>query len=469
MSYTLISPDEQAFIERHNPDDLTPAYMAAALSEYLHLRLGEDGRLWRYDPAGVYRPDGAAHVEDLARRMLGARATARRVSAVVDYLALGRPTLNLDATADREYLNLHNGMLRWADLRLVPHSPDLPSIVQVPHDWLPGRPDWDPAAPLCPRILDFFRWLANGRQDFEEYMLTWAGACLYPGNPLQAWLAIYGTGQNGKLVVAKLLTALVGKENTTAESMQDLANSRFSASGLVGKLLNIDGDLDTKEITSSGTLKKITGGDAISVERKYHAPFSTVIPATLVALCNQPPTTRDVSKGYMRRLHLLPLDRTVPDAGRNPRLAEELTSDEQEMAGLLYLAVMAFKDAHAGGEIKRPGFVQEAVDRFEENANPVAAFIVERCIYDDVNARTPRAALYEAFRPWADDNGYRGRSAATFYEELRAQGYEEVKYQGVRCFRGIRLNKNIPFEARTSGEIQRAAAARPTPSWRRNV
>lgn len=470
MPYTLITPDERAFIEDYNPADLSTANMASAVADFLHLRLGTDGQLWRWDQAGVYRPDGAAHVEELVRALLGAQGTPRQIADVVAFLRAGRPTLDLGATADREYLNVRNGMLRWADLRLVPHSPDLPSIVQVPHDWLPGRPDWDPSAPLCPRIEAFFRWLANGRPEFVDYMMTWAGACLYPGNPTQAWLAIHGQGQNGKLVVAKLLTALVGEENTASEGMQDLVNSTFSASMLVGKLLNIDGDLDTKEITSSGMLKKITGGDAISVQRKYAHPFNVVLPTTLVALCNQPPSTRDVSKGYMRRLHLLPLDRTVPDAGRNPKLAEELTSNEQEMAGFLYLAVTAFKDALVAGEIQRPSFVQEAVDRFEESANPVAAFIIEHCSIDNVNVCTPRSVLYERFKHWADANGYKCRAAHTFYEELRAQGYEEKKIEGVRMFVGLRLN-DMPSDGWTSTEIHQWAnrGGRPGPSWRHNV
>ena len=57
-----------------------------------------------------------------------------------------------------------------------------------------------------------------------------------------------GRGRNGKTVFLNVLQALAGSDNISSVPLQVLAENRFAAAELVGKLGNICGDIDAKAL-----------------------------------------------------------------------------------------------------------------------------------------------------------------------------------------------------------------------------
>ena len=130
-----------------------------------------------------------------------------------------------------------------------------------------------------------------------------------------------------------LLVALLGTENVAPSRCTDSTN-RFAAAELEGKLANLFADLDARALQASSIFKSITGGDAITGERKYAPAFSFRPFARLLYSANEPPPTPDSSDAFFRRWTIVPFERRFDEKAADRRLLDSLTTP-QELSGLL--------------------------------------------------------------------------------------------------------------------------------------
>ena len=116
---------------------------------------------------------------------------------------------------------------------------------------------------------------------------------------------LYGVGSNGKSVFLSLLESLVGKANTSAESLHKLEHNKYRTAKLYGKRVNICGDIPDSRMDKTEIFKKLTSGlDLIDGENKYQDSFVFKNTAKLVFSANAlPEVKRD--KAYYRRWQLI--------------------------------------------------------------------------------------------------------------------------------------------------------------------
>jgi putative DNA primase/helicase len=100
--------------------------------------------------------------------------------------------------------------------------------------------EYDRDAPTEP-VMAFIRSLV-APEDVEILIQIGAQALLQDENYQTAYL-LTGDGANGKSTYLNFLLRIIGKENTTAVSIQDLVEDKFKAAELQGKLMNVYADL----------------------------------------------------------------------------------------------------------------------------------------------------------------------------------------------------------------------------------
>lgn len=403
-------------------DKFKPALLADHLAAEAHLERGSDGRLYRYAD-GVYTPDGDDWIKTETRRLLGTAARRHHLTEVHALAAARMPTAFDQPDPDR--INLANGLLDLRADRLEPHTPAHRSTTQLPVEY-------DPVA-RCPA---FDRFLADVI-DPENHPLVdeILAAAISPTKPWRRAVLLIGPGANGKSTLLRVLGALLGTNNTAACSLQRLAENRFAAADLFGKLANIGGDLDARAIRTSDTFKTITGGDTITAERKNGQPFTFQPHVFLVFAANTAPTTHDQSDAWFDRWIILPMRAhiTHPD----PNITERLTTPT-ELAGILTRAVAGLKRLRARGGFTTTATTRHAADDYRQGADTVAAWIADECDTTDPTARTPRAHLRTAYQAWTERN-YTA-AVANFYDALADRGFAAGKaHGGGRYHTGIRL------------------------------
>jgi len=422
-------PEPWIQIDERGRERVVTAVLAEHIRAEGHVRRGAGGLLYRHD-RGVYRPDGADYCAARVRELLGRRIRREHVGEVAAWMQTWPIEIGDEQPANT--INVANGLLDWRTGELRPHSPEVLSTAQLPVRWRP-----EAQCPAIDRFLD--EVLPDDAIGlFDEI----AGLTIYAANPMQRAVLFLGPGGNGKSVALRILEALAGHANVSNVSLQAIAENRFMAAELYGRLANICGDLDARSVDRTDVFKAATGGDRIMAERKYLAPFTFRCRALMLFSANAPPVSQDQSNAWFSRWIVLPFTRTFRGTDReDPHLGVRLAA-ESELEGLLVRAVEGLRRLMARGRIAVPGSVQRTAEEYRVQLDSVHAFLAEGCEFRG-DAFAPRARLYAEYRAWCADEGRHPLRAANLYQRLRDEYGDrvtEVARRGVRGWRGLALH-----------------------------
>jgi putative DNA primase/helicase len=223
-------------------------------------------------------------------------------------------------------------------------------------------------------------------------ILEFIGYCLTKDCRYQKALMIAGAPDSGKSTFLLLLTAFLGKTNVANKTMQQLTENRFATASLFGKLANVFADLSSNRLKDIEMFKVLVSGDQISAERKFIQDFDFTPFAKLVFSANLPPLPppgiQDEDAFYKRWLVIsFNLHKNClfcrQKIEKDPNLLEKLTTEE-ELSGLLYLAVKAAQRLVTRRRFAKSPSIEAVTEEYEKKANPVKAWASARCIiYED--------------------------------------------------------------------------------------
>lgn len=314
---------------------------------------------------------------------------------------------------DSGFVNFQNGVLNIETGELLPHDPKYKMSTLLPASYTPGPcPVWDE---LMLRITLSRPHLQTVIEEFVGYILS---ACDY--NKLNKFLIFDGAGANGKSTVVRIITDLIGVNNTSAVRLEDIGNNQFAASGLFNKLLNVCNESPVRCFSDTGPLKALTGGDAISVEEKYKGAIQYTNLAKFIISYNEAPYLNDASPGFRRRPIIVPFEQ---DFEENPELKiknPEFKIRQTERDHLAHRCINAFMQV-----LKRGHFtpIPESSAKIEEmlvNSDKVRLFVNECLTVDRTNDTNFLAAstLFERFKEYDEGAGRYSLSKLAFFRKF---------------------------------------------------
>lgn len=409
------------------PPKFNASRLATQITTDVPMATSVGGSLFVYRE-GAYRPDGDAWLRREVARRLGDEWRKGRAEEVVAYVRAVAPRLWERPPLDK--VNCRNGVLDLDSGKLAAHDPAFLSPVQI-------GASFDPAA-KCPAIDRFLPSVLA--DDLVPLVHELAGYLVVPDQSLQTAVMLLGEGANGKSTLLSLITALLGAENVANVALHRLDEDRFAAAELLGRLANVFADLDARALQASSIFKAITGGDAITGERKYHPAFSFKPYARLLYSANEPPPTPDSSDAFFRRWLILPFEQRFDGRRADRNLIDRLTT-AAELSGLLNYAIEALPGLRTRGAFAETSATAKAADRFRVDSDSVAGFLGDVCELDP-DARTPKPRLFDAYRAWCGESNRKPLGKQKFnrrVEALRPMLDADAVFQGTRCWGGIRL------------------------------
>lgn len=232
-----------------------------------------------------------------------------------------------DAEGSDNYINLLNGVwdINTNSMKSSP-TPDWKSTLQIPITY-------DPNA-TCPQWDKFLSEVCNVGSDLLVEII---GLCMTTNMNIQSSIVLVGSGSNGKSTFLKGLRAAIGEDNVGHVPLHALADpkDRFSRAGLVGKLVNLFGDISMESLKDPSYLKAIIGQDPIVVETKYQMPYAYIPYSKLIFSSNHGRLkTKDETYGFTRKFLYVPFNQKFPI---NPAKQQELDaalSTPEELSGL---------------------------------------------------------------------------------------------------------------------------------------
>ncbi|MCX4907062.1 phage/plasmid primase, P4 family [Streptomyces sp. NBC_00878] len=300
-----------------------------------------------------------------------------------------------------------NGLLRIRDRALLPHGPEFFNIVSVPFAY-------DPDA-SAPTWHNFLAQIWHDDPDAIAALQEWFGYVLSGRTDQQKILLIVGPSRSGKGTIARVMKALVGKENLAGPTLAGLGTN-FGLSTLIGKSLAIISDARLSGNDNTQVVERlltISGDDTIDIDRKYREPWTGRVPSRLMILSNELPHFGD-SSGVIANRFVLLSTRMSWLGKEDPTLTDRLTA---EMPGILNWALDGLARLQRNGRITEPPSSREAITTIRDTASPTSAFIRERCTTGPT-CSVPVDALWTVWREWAEDNGVRAGTKQVFGRNL---------------------------------------------------
>lgn len=257
----------------------------------------------------------------------------------------------------------------------------------------------DPKA-KCPRIQAWLSQAVDGDKDTVVFLRAWMAAVLHGRADLQKFLHLKGSGGTGKGVFMRLLTQLVGKENTVDTQLDQLEQNRFETARLHNKRLALITESD-KYGGSINVLKAITGQDQVRLERKHQQQTGGFVFGGMVVMAsNESMQTTDHTSGLDRRRITVIFDRRATNAEKKAWEAQggEEAVLHSEIPGLVNW-LLELSRAEISEIIRNPPQrIRQADDEAMRSTNPLADWIHE-CCEADPNAWTQIGVKIEIREP----------------------------------------------------------------------
>jgi putative DNA primase/helicase len=243
--------------------------------------------------------------------------------------------------------------------------------------------------------------------EIQRMLQQMMGLFLVPDTDFHSFWILVGPGANGKSKVCEVLSALLGEENVSNVSLDQMSEKHTSIT-MLGKLANIASEIETDEIrTGERIIKAITGGDPITLNEKFKSPFEAKLDVRLLFACNELPVFKDRSKAIKRRLVVIPMTQEIPLSKRDPRLFDKLA---KELPGIFNWALAGLKDLYGTEKIFVANAARKVRDEHLKVSNPWEEWIRDHLEFDQKFQSSLRCL--EVFQ--------------SFESHFRARGFKKV-------------------------------------------
>ncbi|EPO8026326.1 primase-helicase zinc-binding domain-containing protein [Enterobacter hormaechei] len=395
--FTAMSASDKALrVHEHYGEALAVDANGQLLSRY------ENG-IWKNIPAATF----SRNVADLFQR-LRAPFSSGKIASVVETLKLIIPQQEAPA---RRLIGFRNGVLDTQSGLFSPHSKS---------HWLRTLCDVDFTPPVEGETLEthapnFWRWLdraAGKNPQKRDVILAALFMVLANRYDWQLFLEVTGPGGSGKSILAEIATLLAGEDNATSADIDTLEDPRKRASLIGFSLIRLP---DQEKWSGDGAgLKAITGGDAVSVDPKYQNPYSTHIPAVILAVNNNPMRFTDRSGGVSRRRVIIHFPEQIAPEERDPQLRDKIA---RELAVIVRQLMQKFSDPMAARALLQSQQNSDEALSIKRDADPTFDFCGYLEMLPQTNGmfmgnasivpRNYRKYLYHAYLAYMEANGYR--------------------------------------------------------------
>ena len=391
---------------------------------------------------GVFRPDqSGAELKTMIRELIYPEFVKSPTIKRIYDLFISDASLQV-TTEDLnqypvEWINFRNGFYDPRSKRMIPHDPRYKATNQIPHEY-------DPEGQLKgTTVQEWLMFICDTPEDIEM-LCQFSGLCLTRDTRQQKFLILNGEGGTGKSTVIRMIEKMIGTENTSNISLNQLTQ-RFQAFGLMGKLLNSCADLEIDALSDTSILKKALGEDTFSAEAKGKDQISVRNYAKLLFSTNQLPIVKsEQTNGFYRRLLILTMDR-VPEK-KDPEFFDRLSA---EIDDFIRISVTALEKFYRNGRITESAGSIEAVNRLRCDSDTVQAFLTEK-VEKIPDGRIKKADLYREYENFCQDMERQSLTKQNFYRSMKTKGFGEIKTNGTEFFRGLEYKRNLP---KTSPEI----------------
>lgn len=222
----------------------------------------------------------------------------------------------------------------------------------------------------------------------------------------KAFILLGETASNGKSTIASLFRALL-PEGAVSSISPAFFNDEKRIINLAGKAANVADELSAAAISGEEFKAAVTGNPIEG--RSLYKDVQSFIPRALHCFTTNtlPRFNGGIDRGLRRRLVVIQFNRSIPEHEVIPDIAERIAREELEL--LLGFAVAGARRLKRNGGYTMPESSKEALNGWLllDPLNEWFDIRIEPAEAEPSGGWLRTAKLFEDFRKWATDQGYR--------------------------------------------------------------
>lgn len=367
---------------------------------------------------GIYQP-GYKEIESAMIALISDLSDAKR-KEVLKYMNLICTEIE---AADARYIAFANGIYDVVDDVMLPFTPDIVVTNKIPWNYNPNAFN-----ELTDQTLTK---LACGDQAIRSLLEECIGYCFYRRNEMRKAFILTGGKRNGKSTFLDCVKAILGDINISALDLKELGD-RFSTSMMFGKLANVGDDIGDDFLQGSqvAIFKKIVSGNRIKAERKGQDPFEFNPYIKMLFSANDIPRMKDKTGAVLDRLVIIPFnakfDKNDPDY--DPFIKYKLIGQES-IEYLIALGIKGLRRVLANQEFTRSEKVDKQVAEYEEENNPIIAFLGQ--YGEDYIVNEATSDVYRLYTVFCAENSMTPMSNIVFSKQINKRLNTEVSVKKI--------------------------------------
>lgn len=300
--------------------------------------------------------------------------------------------------SDPNIQTIENGILRLDSMKLSPHTSDnlsrvlLPVEYQKPKFEINDETIFEDVEKNLNHTL-FWKFLKSSftvdgkfkKEDFETVLEIIASPIIKRHIDEKASMFL-GSGENGKSVCLGYVESMLGKNNVSNITLQDIADDKFMRANLAGMSANIFTDLEKNELRHTGKIKAIVSNEGINVQEKHKQGFTLYPFVKLFFSCNKFPKVFDQTQGFFRRWLIVKWSRNFEnDPERIEYLREKLAANIEEKNLVFSCLVRIANRLNRIGKFTHSKDWKVIQREWNENADPLDDFVTNYIVDSDYN------------------------------------------------------------------------------------
>lgn len=342
-----------------------------------------------------------------------------------------------------EILPVQNGLLHIPTRELIPHTRDFFSLSVSDATYYEGHEPLRQAPAFASMLHRIWETEDQASiplfQDLLGYLLTQDP----PGQELQKFFLLRGAARGGKGTAVKIIEALVGPGACAQIAPENIIRSTFALMPLIDHRIGLLGDLriaDDREIGHKllPLLLKIVGGDPVSIDRKYKAPYHARLNTRLIIESNMDLGVHDATGALASRIVPLIFPRSF--AGQeDPSVPAEVLS---EIDSILLWALEGWDRVYLRRKQGKslfdlPKISVLELEEIKKQGSIIIEFLAEYCEQGGYNEISLNA-LYAAWKKFAVENNSFPHDSNWLRQEVRA-AWPRVTTSSAKPFGGQRV------------------------------
>ena len=289
--------------------------------------------------------------------------------------------------------------------------------------------DYNPDA-KCPLFSKYLNRVLPDKES-QKVLQELIGSIFIKNINLEKIGILLGSGANGKSVLLRIITAMLGIQNISQMDLKALTTDRNAdnnRSHLLGKLLNFAPEINARGEQAHDLIKRMASSEAITAKLMYKDTFVMTDYAKLIFNANTLPTDVEHTHGFFRRFLIVHFEQTISEAEKDPDLANKIIASE--LPAVLNWVIEGTKRLQANKAFSYCKKSDELLADYQLESDVVALWLEECGYIPDKYLTQLLKDIYPKFRDYSLNNGHRLISDRRFAQRLRHLGYQTQKTKG---------------------------------------